>query len=92
MPNVTRLLDAAGARDRPAVAEILPLVYDELRQLAVARLANEAGHALQPTLVHEAYLRLVGNSRRTGTGAGISSPPAEAMQRILINRARDRHR
>ena len=62
MADVTRLLDAAAAGDPHAAAALLPLVYDELRQLAAARMAAEApGHTLQPTaLVHDAYLRLVG--------------------------------
>src|SRR5262245_58251313 len=64
MPDVTRLLDSAAAGDRKAAAELLPLVYDELRNLAAARMASERlGHTLQPTaLVHEAYLRLVGGT------------------------------
>jgi hypothetical protein len=62
MPNVTRLLDAAAAGDPKATAELLPLVYDELRKLAAVRVAAEApGHTLDATaFVHEAYLRLVG--------------------------------
>src|SRR3954463_14013961 len=62
MSDVTQLLDAATAGDRKAAADLLPLVYDELRGLAAARLADEpSGNTLQPTaLVHEAYLRLVG--------------------------------
>ncbi len=61
MSEVTRILDAAAAGDPKAAAELLPLVYDELRKLAAAKLAQEkAGQTLQPTaLVHEAYLRLV---------------------------------
>jgi RNA polymerase sigma factor (TIGR02999 family) len=99
MSDVTRLLEAAAGGDRKAAADLLPLVYDELRQLAAARLAAEApGHSLNPTaLVHEAYLRLVESERRG------SSPPwdhrghffaaaAEAMRRILVNHARDRKR
>ena len=62
MPEVTRLLDAAAAGDRRAADDLLPLVYDELRRLAAARLAAEApGQTLDATaLVHEAYVRLVG--------------------------------
>ena len=61
-PDVTRLLDAAAAGDRQAAADLLPLVYDELRKLAAARLAAEAPgpHPRATALVHEAYLRLVG--------------------------------
>ena len=62
MSDATRLLNAATAGDRRAAADLLPLVYDELRKLATARMAAESpGQTLQPTaLVHEAYLRLVG--------------------------------
>src|SRR5262245_44016480 len=62
MADVTRLLDAAAAGDPRAAAELLPLVYDELRKLAAARMAEEKpGQTLQATaLVHEAYVRLVG--------------------------------
>jgi hypothetical protein len=61
MSDVTRLLDAATAGDRKAAADLLPLVYDELRKLAAARMAAESpDQTLQPTaLVHEAYLRLI---------------------------------
>lgn len=92
MSDVTRLLDAAAAGEPHAAAELLPLVYAELRKLATARLAAEApGHTLQPTaLVHEAYLRLVGgclpqdwNGCRHFFGAA-----AEAMRRILVDAAR----
>ena len=63
MSDVTRLLDAAATGDRRAAADLLPLVYDELRKLAAARMAAEApGHTLDATaLVHEAYLRLIGS-------------------------------
>ena len=92
MSEVTRLLDAAAAGDRQAAAELLPLVYDELRALASLRLAAEpAGHTLQPTaLVHEAYLRLVGPSdaaRWDGRGHFFAAA-AEAMRRLLIDHAR----
>ncbi len=62
MDEVTRLLDHAAAGDRQAAADLLPLVYDELRKLAATRMAAESpDQTLQPTaLVHEAYLRLVG--------------------------------
>ena len=96
MADVTRLLDAAAAGDPRAAADLLPLVYDELRKLAAARLAAEpAGHTLQPTaLVHEAYLRLVGDGRpRDWNGRGhFFAAAAEAIRRVLINRARDKHR
>src|SRR5712691_2123593 len=96
MPDITQLLDAAAAGDRKAAADLLPLVYDELRQLAAARMVNEsAHHTLQPTaLVHEAYLRLVGSgdaNRWEGRGHFFAAA-AEAMRRILVNHARDRSR
>jgi DNA-directed RNA polymerase specialized sigma24 family protein len=69
MSDVTRLLDAAAAGDRRATADLLPLVYDELRKLAAARRAAEA--TLDATaLVHEAYLRLVGDQHPRRGGAG----------------------
>src|SRR5688500_5374756 len=96
MTSVTRLLDAAAAGDPRAAADLLPLVYDELRQLAAARMAQEkADLTLQPTaLVHEAYLRLVGGEPpRDWNGRGhFFGAAAEAMRRILVNRARDRGR
>ena len=96
MSDVTRLLDAAAAGDRQAAADLLPLVYDELRQLAAARLAAEkAGHTLQPTaLVHEAYLRLVGGDQPDDwNGRGhFFAAAAEAMRRILVDSARRKGR
>src|SRR5262245_30900165 len=91
MPPLTQLLDAAAAGDRQAAAEILPLVYDELRELAAKRLAQEKpGQTLQPTaLVHEAYLRLVGDQRFEGRGHFFAAA-AEAMRRILVEKARAR--
>ena len=93
MSNVTRLLGAAAAGDLRAAADLLPLVYDELRKLAAARMAAEApGHTLDATaLVHEAYLRLVGDQRFDGQGHFFAAA-AEAMRRILVNHARDRKR
>src|SRR5262249_10559671 len=92
MSDVTRLLDAAAAGDSHAAAEILPLVYDELRRLAAGRLAAEKpGQTLQATaLVHEAYLRLVGgDAAQPWNGRGhFFAAAAEAMRRILIERAR----
>jgi RNA polymerase sigma factor (TIGR02999 family) len=89
MSNVTRLLEAAAAGDRRAAADLLPLVYDELRKLAAARMAAEApGHTLDATaLVHEAYLRLVGEQRFDGRGHFFAAA-AEAMRRILVDHAR----
>ena len=93
MPEITQLLDAAAAGDRRAAAQILPLVYDELRKLAAAKMADEApGHTLNATaLVHEAYLRLIGDQDFDGRGHFFAAA-AEAMRRILVNHARDRKR
>jgi RNA polymerase sigma factor (TIGR02999 family) len=92
MPEVTRLLKAAGAGDRQAAAALLPFVYDELRRLAAARMAADAnGHTLEATaLVHEAYLRLVGDQAFDGRGHFFAAA-AEAMRRILIDHARARN-
>jgi RNA polymerase sigma factor (TIGR02999 family) len=89
MPDLTRLLEAAKAGDRQAAAQLLPLVYDELRTLAAARMAAEApGHTLDATaLVHEAYLRLVGDQQFDGRGHFFAAA-AEAMRRILVDHAR----
>lgn len=89
MPEVTRLLDAAAAGDRQAAGEILPLVYDELRKLAAARMAGEKpDHTLDATaLVHEAYLKLVGDQHFDSRGHFFAAA-AEAMRRILVDRAR----
>jgi RNA polymerase sigma factor (TIGR02999 family) len=89
MPDLTRLLEAAQAGDRQAAAQLLPLVYDELRKLAAARMAAEApGHTLDATaLVHEAYLRLVGDQQFDGRGHFFAAA-AEAMRRILVDHAR----
>ncbi len=96
MGDVTRILANIQLGDRHAAGQLLPLVYDELRQLAAARLAREApGQSLQATaLVHEAYLRLVGTDPdRPFDGRGhFFAAAAEAMRRILIDRARDRKR
>jgi len=89
MPDVTQLLDAAAGGDRQAAADLLPVVYDELRRLAAARMAREApGHTLDATgLVHEAYLRLVGGQRFDHRGHFFAAA-AEAMRRILVDAAR----
>ena len=93
MPEVTHLLDAAAAGDRRAAADLLPLVYDELRKLAAARMAAESPDStLRPTaLVHEAYLRLVGDQTFDGRGHFFAAA-AQAMRRVLVNHARDRTR
>jgi RNA polymerase sigma factor (TIGR02999 family) len=97
MADVSRLLDAAAAGDRQAAADLLPLVYDELRKLAAARMAAEApGHTLQPTaLVHEAYLRLVSPAKPQAAFDGrghFFAAAAEAMRRILVDAARRKQR
>src|SRR4051794_31692664 len=93
MSELTRLIHASQNGDRRAAAELLPLVYDELRKLAASRMASEApGHTLDPTaLVHEAYFRLVGDQDFEGR-AHFFAAAAEAMRRILVNHARDRCR
>src|SRR4029453_14644758 len=80
--------------DPRAAQELLPLVYDELRKLAAARMADEKpGHTLQATaLVHEAYLRLVGNDRPWNGRGHFFAAAAEAMRRILVENARRRDR
>ena len=92
MADVTRLLDAAAAGDSKAAADLLPLVYDELRRLAAARLAREKpGQTVQATaLVHDAYVRLVGSDPdRDWNGRGhFFAAAAEAMRRILVENAR----
>src|SRR5262249_48900097 len=91
MSQATRLLDAMAQGDPRAAAELLPLVYDELRKLAAHRMkAERADHTLQATgLVHEAYLRLVGNGELDWANrAHFFHAAAEAMRRILIEHAR----
>ena len=91
MSDVTRLLEAAKAGDRQAAAALLPLVYDELRKLAAARMAAEnPGHTLDATaLVHEAYLRLTGG-QSFESRSHFMWAAAEAMRRILVDHARGR--
>ncbi len=93
MSEVSRILDAVAAGDPNAASQLLPLVYDELRRLAAQKLAHEKpGQSLQPTaLVHEAYLRLVGDkeSPRPFKDRGhFFAAAAAAMRRILIDNAR----
>jgi RNA polymerase sigma factor (TIGR02999 family) len=94
MSDATRLLDAAAAGDRQAAAELLPLVYEELRKLAAARLASEKpGQTLDATaLVHEAYLRLIKPEAGFANRGHFFAAAAEAMRRILVERARRRRR
>src|SRR5690349_7168524 len=91
MSDVTRLLESIQQGDRHAEDELLPLVYTELRRLARARMAREQpGQTLQPTaLVHEAWLRL-GEGARFENRAHFFGAAAEAMRRILIDRARQK--
>ena len=94
MSDVTHILSAIEQGDPKASSQLLPLVYDELRKLAAARLANEKpGQTLQATaLVHEAYLRLVGDGQPADWGGRghFFAAAAEAMRRILIDRARSK--
>lgn len=89
--DVTRILERAQSGDPQAADELLPLIYEELRKLAGAKIANEfPGQTLQPTdLVHEAWLRLVGKKDPRWNGSGhFFGAAAEAMRRILIDKAR----
>jgi RNA polymerase sigma factor (TIGR02999 family) len=98
MNDVTRILDAIEQGDPSAAEQLLPLVYDALRQLAAQKIAQEKpGHTLQATaLVHEAYLRLVGSDKAAPDTPGqqwdsrghFFAAAAEAMRRILIDQAR----
>ena len=92
MSEFTRILGEIEQGGSAAAEELLPLVYEELRKLAAMRMANEsAGNTLQPTaLVHEAWLRLAGNDAqaRFANRAHFFAAAAEAMRRILIDRAR----
>jgi RNA polymerase sigma factor (TIGR02999 family) len=101
MSDVTRILSAIEQGDPRAAEQLLPLVYEELRNLAAQKLAHEApGQTLQATaLVHEAYLRLVPREVREDASGPrwdgrrhFFAAAAEAMRRILIDRARDRRR
>ena len=88
---MTRILEAAQWGDPKAAEDLLPLVYDELRRLAAAKMARERpDETLQPTaLVHEAWLRLVGNENQEWNGRGhFFGAAAEAMRRILVENAR----
>src|SRR5215470_14710491 len=102
MSEVTRILSAAAQGDPQAASRLLPLVYDELRQLAAHKLAQEAaGQTLQPTaLVHEVYLRLLASPGRESGESGqhwnsrghFFAAAAEAMRRILVEWARGKRR
>ena len=93
MSEITRLLERTEKGDVQAVHELLPLVYDELRKVAAHKMSGEANaHTLQPTaLVHEAWLRLAGHGTpQFQNRAHFFGAAAEAMRRILIERARRR--
>jgi RNA polymerase sigma factor (TIGR02999 family) len=96
MSDVTQILHAIADGDPSAADQLLPLVYDELRQLAAHRLAHQTpGHTLPPTaLVHEAYLRLVGDvgERDWDNRGHFFAAAAEAMRRILVENARRKGR
>jgi RNA polymerase sigma factor (TIGR02999 family) len=96
MSEVTRILSDIARGDAQAAGQLLPLVYDELRKLAAARLAREApGNTLDATaLVHEAYVRLVGpaDAQRWDNRGHFFAAAATAMRRILVERARQKQR
>ena len=96
MSDVTRILNAVGQGDPQAASQLLPLVYDELRKLAAQKLAHETpGQTLDATaLVHEAYLRLIGSGEAPhwDNRRHFFAAAAEAIRRILLDRARDKHR
>ena len=96
MNEVTRIITAIEQGDPHAAEQLLPLVYDELRKLASQKLAQEKpGHTLQATaLVHEAYLRLVGdpNSQTWENRRHFFAAAAEAMRRVLVDKARRKRR
>ena len=96
MHDVTQILSQIESGDPSAAEQLLPLIYDELRKLAAARLAQEKpGQTLQATaLVHDAYIRLVDvdQAQHWDSRGHFFAAAAEAMRRILLNRARDRNR
>ncbi len=96
MTDVTQILSQIEQGDPSAAEQLLPLVYDELRKLAAAKLANEkSGQTLQATaLVHDAYVRLVDgkHSQRWQSRAHFFGAAAEAMRRILVDKARRKNR
>lgn len=95
MAELSHLLDAAAAGDRQAASDLLPLVYGELRRVAAVRMATQPpGHSLDATaLVHEAYLKLVGQADRPQWNGRTHffATAAEAMRQILVDRARRRN-
>ena len=94
MSEITLILNAVQQGDPKAAEELLPLLYDELRNLAARKMAHEApGHTLQPTaLVHEAWLKISRTDQQVWNGRQhFFAAAAEAMRRILVDRARRRH-
>ena len=92
--DVTRMLEAMQRGEAQVAEELLPLVYDELRRIAAYKMAQESpGHTLQPTaLVHEAWLRMMGDGNEQFAGrAHFFAVAAEAMRRILVESARRKH-
>ena len=94
MPEITRILQSLECGEAKAADELLPLVYEELRKLAAHKMSLQPpGQTLQATaLVHEAYLRLLGDEKRWESRRHFFSAAAEAMRHILIDRARRRLR
>src|ERR1041384_5399979 len=95
MSDATKILNRVQQGHPKAAEELLPLVYEELRKLAAAKMANERpGQTLQPTaLVHEAWLRLTGNENQEWNNRGhFIAAAAEAMRRILVENARRKQR
>jgi RNA polymerase sigma factor (TIGR02999 family) len=97
MSEITRILDAVNSGEAEAAEQLLPLAYKELRAIAAHKMVSERdGHTLQPTaLVHEAYLRLLGNdgeNRSWDSRGHFFTAAAEAMRRILIESARKKNR
>jgi len=95
MSEVTEILEGISRGEELATDRLMPLVYEELRRIARSRMAHErSDHTLQPTaLVHEAYLRLIGNKDQSWEGRRhFLGAAAEAMRRILVERARRRQR
>jgi RNA polymerase sigma factor (TIGR02999 family) len=93
--DVTRILDRVQQGEAKASEELLPLVYDELRKLAAAKMAQQPpGQTLQPTaLVHEAWLKLTGNHQASWNDRPhFFRTAAEAMRQVLVDRARSKHR
>ncbi|WP_339907216.1 ECF-type sigma factor [Symmachiella dynata] len=95
MGDVTRILSEIESGDKGAAEKLLPLVYEELRRLAAAKMAGESPeHTLQPTaLVHDAYVRMVdvAQAQNWNSRGHFFAAAAEAMRRILVERARSKH-